>query len=120
MGSMEEGDQHLPTGGSWPLAGQGHVRKQLWAFWSLDSLSADRRAYVPAQLVVWPELAQHWHLWVIGWAGLGANKLQQVRRTWPRTTHVTELGLKPNLINSGALSCSVNSRNNGFLSKIDR
>ena len=79
VGSMEEGDQHLPTGRSWPLAGQGHVWRQLWAFWSLDSLSADRRGYVPAQLVVWPELAQHWHLRVIGWAGLGANKLQQVR-----------------------------------------
>ena len=98
MGSVEEGDQRLPTGGSWPLGGQGHVRRQLWALWSFDSLSADRCGCVPAQLVVWPELAQHLHLQVIGWAGLGAKQLQQERRMWPRATHVPELGLEPNLI----------------------
>ena len=101
------------------MGGQGRVQRQLWALWSLDSLSADRHGYVPAQMVVWPELAQHWHVQVTGRAGLGANELQQVRRTWPRTTPVTKFRLEPNPINSSALSCSANSRNNGFLSKFN-
>ena len=103
-GSVEEGGQCLPTGGSWPLGGQGRVQRQLWALWSLGSLSADGRGCVPAQMVVWPELAQHWHAQVTGRAGLGANELQQVRRTWPRTTPATKVRLEPNPTNSSALS----------------
>ena len=34
---------------------------------SLGSLSSDGWGYVPTQLVVWPEVSQHWSLQAVGW-----------------------------------------------------
>lgn len=67
----------------------------------------------PSHLVVWPELPQHWRLQATGcWVGpgLGANELQQAQCTWPKTTQVSKLGLKPGLMDSkaSALFYSVN------------
>lgn len=85
VGSMEEGPApaHWPGLGPWlgrAMSGSSCGPSGLWTACLLTG--------VPMSLHSWlfVHLAQHWHLWVIGWAGLGANKLQQVRRTWPRTT----------------------------------
>ena len=68
--------------GSWPSGGQGCVQRQLWALQSFGSLSADGWGWVPAHLVVWPELSQPWCLQATGcWVGPGLdpNELQQVQ-----------------------------------------
>ena len=49
-----------------PLVGRAMVRHGCGLRKSSGNLSADGWGYVPTQLVVWPEVSQHWSLQAVG------------------------------------------------------
>ena len=65
---------------------RGVFSRQLVVRKTLSSLSADGWGCVPALLVVWPEVFQHWSQQAVGWGQVLVRKCQPPEELMPMST----------------------------------